>query len=56
MREVKIGRDKHHREQQHDRVVVDRTISALGVMTPVETIKTAPSNAAAGRFNGRIFS
>jgi hypothetical protein len=25
-------------------------------MTPVQTINTAPSKAAAGRFNGRIFS
>ena len=27
-----------------------------GVITPVETINTAPSQAAAGRFNGRILS
>jgi hypothetical protein len=30
MCETKIGRDEHHREQEHDRVEVDRAISALG--------------------------
>src|SRR6266478_4148805 len=30
MGEIKIGRDEHHREQQHDGVVVYRAISALG--------------------------
>lgn len=30
MCEIKIGRDEHHREQEHDRIEVDRAISALG--------------------------
>jgi len=30
MREIKVGRDEHHREQEHDCIEVDRAISALG--------------------------
>ena len=30
MREKKVGRDEHHCEQEHDRIEVDRPISALG--------------------------
>lgn len=51
-----IRRDEHHAEQQHERVVLTARYARSGVITPVAIINTAPSNAAAGRFSGKIFN